>query len=108
MCIRDSKTRFLVLGNQSVELSGNDKTSILVSCQNEPGALFNVLEPFNRHGISLTRLETRPAKGGDWSYIFFIDFDGHQSEEAVQAVLEEISAVAIEVRLLGSYPQAIV
>ena len=104
----DNKTRFLVLGNQSVELSGNDKTSILVSCQNEPGALFNVLEPFNRHGISLTRLETRPAKGGDWSYIFFIDFDGHQSQEAVQAVLEEISAVAIEVRLLGSYPQAIV
>ncbi len=104
----DNKTRFLVIGNQLVESSGRDKTSILVFCRNEPGALFKVLEPFNRHEISLTRLETRPAKVGDWSYIFFIDFDGHQTESAVQSVLKEIELVAIEVRILGSYPQAIV
>jgi chorismate mutase / prephenate dehydratase len=62
--------------------SGRDKTSILVSTRNEPGALYKVLEPFHRHGISLTRIETRPAKSGSWSYVFFIDFDGHQRDRA--------------------------
>ncbi len=104
----DNKTRFLVIGNQPVGPSGKDKTSILVSCRNEPGALYKVLEPFHRHGISLSRIETRPAKVGTWSYVFFIDFDGHQSEPAAKSVLEEVSAVAMDVRSLGSYPQAVV
>jgi chorismate mutase/prephenate dehydratase len=58
----DNKTRFLVIGKQKVGPSGADKTSILVSTRNEPGALYRVLEPFHRHGISLTRIETRPSK----------------------------------------------
>ena len=77
----DNKTRFLVLGNQSVAPSGDDKTSILVSVRNEPGALLRVLEPFESEGLSLTRIETRPARSGDWSYVFFIDFDGHETEK---------------------------
>ena len=104
----DNTTRFLVLGDQVVGPSGKDKTSILVSCRNEPGALYKVLEPFHRHGISLSRIETRPAKVGTWSYVFFIDFDGHQSEPAAKAVIEEVRAVAMDVRSLGSYPQAVV
>ena len=104
----DNKTRFLVIGDQVVGPSGNDKTSMLVSCRNEPGALYKVLEPFHRHDISLTRIETRPAKVGTWSYVFFIDFDGHQSEPAAKAVMEEVGAVAMDVRSLGSYPQAVV
>jgi chorismate mutase/prephenate dehydratase len=104
----DNKTRFLVIGRQRVGPSGRDKTSILVSTRNEPGALYRVLEPFHRHGISLTRIETRPAKSGNWSYVFFIDFDGHQSEPRIGSVLEEVRKVAMEVRSLGSYPQAIV
>ena len=104
----DNKTRFLVIGRQRVGPSGRDKTSILVSTRNEPGALYKVLEPFHQHGISLTRIETRPAKSGSWSYVFFIDFDGHQSEERIKNVLDDVSRVAIEVRSLGSYPQAVV
>ncbi|MEZ5557140.1 MAG: prephenate dehydratase [Pseudomonadales bacterium] len=104
----DNKTRFLVIGRQRVGKSGRDKTSILVSTRNEPGALYKVLEPFHRHGISLTRIETRPAKSGSWSYVFFIDFDGHQSDPAIEAVLADVRSVAFEVRPLGSYPQAVV
>jgi chorismate mutase/prephenate dehydratase len=103
-----NKTRFLVIGRQRVGPSGNDKTSILVSTRNEPGALYGVLEPFHRHGISLTRIETRPAKSGSWSYVFFIDFDGHGSEQAIEAVMSEVAGVSMEVRSLGSYPQAVV
>ncbi len=104
----DNKTRFLVIGRQRVGASGRDKTSILVSTRNEPGALYKVLEPFHKHGISLTRIETRPAKSGSWSYVFFIDFDGHQSEPRIKTVLDEVAEVAMEVRSLGSYPQAVV
>jgi chorismate mutase / prephenate dehydratase len=104
----DNTTRFLVIGRQRVGPSGRDKTSILVSTRNEPGALYRVLEPFHRHGISLTRIETRPAKSGTWSYVFFIDFDGHQTDPRMEKVLEEVRSVAMEVRSLGSYPQAVV
>jgi chorismate mutase/prephenate dehydratase len=104
----DNKTRFLVIGRQKVGPSGRDKTSILVSTRNEPGALYRVLEPFHKHGISLTRIETRPAKSGNWSYVFFIDFDGHQSEPRIESVLNDVRGVAMEVRSLGSYPQAVV
>jgi len=104
----DNKTRFLVLGNQQVGPSGRDKTSILVSVRNEPGALLRVLQPFDTFGISLTRIETRPARSGDWSYVFFIDFDGHQTDDNARQVIDAIRAVAFEVRSLGSYPQAVV
>ena len=103
----DNKTRFLVLGRQDTGPSGNDKTSILVSVRNEPGALLKVLTPFEEHGISLSRIETRPARSGDWSYVFFIDFDGHLKDPAAQAVLDGIAAVAFEVRSLGSYPKSL-
>lgn len=106
--IADNKTRFLVIGKQKVGPSGRDKTSLLVSTRNEPGALYQVLGPFHNHGISLSRIETRPAKSGSWSYVFFIDFDGHQTNPAIQAVLKEVAEVAMEVRPLGSYPQAVV
>jgi chorismate mutase/prephenate dehydratase len=103
----DNKTRFLVIGSQRTGPSGKDKTSILVSTRNEPGALYRVLEPFHRHSISLTRIETRPAKSGSWSYVFFIDFDGHISDPSIERVMREVADVAMEVRSLGSYPQAV-
>ena len=102
-----NKTRFLVIGRQEVGASGQDKTSILVSTKNRPGALYRVLEPFHRHEVSLTRIETRPARSGDWSYVFFIDFDGHEREETVQTVLAEVGEVALRVRRLGSYPRSV-
>ena len=71
----DNTTRFIVVGREEVAPSGGDKTSIMVSMENKPGALFKVLEPFHRAGVSLTSIETRPSKAGKWSYVFFIDFD---------------------------------
>ena len=102
----DNKTRFLVIGCQDAGPSGQDKTSILMSTRNEPGALFRALEPFHRHGISLSRVESRPARSGDWSYVFFIDFDGHRQDAAVRQALADIDQIALQVRWLGSYPRS--
>jgi len=100
----DNTTRFLIIGTQVVPASGQDKTSILVSAKNEPGALYHVLEPFHRQNISLTRLETRPSNSGTWAYAFFIDFEGHLDDESVQKVISEVSPDAVEIKHLGSYP----
>ncbi|MBF8221266.1 MULTISPECIES: prephenate dehydratase [Halomonadaceae] len=103
----DNSTRFLVIGNQDVPLSGDDKTSIVVAMRNQPGALHDLLEPFHRHQIDLTRLETRPSRSGVWNYVFFIDFKGHRDEPRVAAVLEEVQLRAAELKVLGSYPTGV-
>ena len=103
----DNETRFLVVGDQAVGPSGKDKTSLLVSTRNESGALYRILEPFRRHGVNLSRIETRPSRVSNWSYIFFIDFDGHEETEGISTMLDEVRAVATEVRSLGSYPHAV-
>ena len=102
----DNKTRFFVIGDQAVAPSGRDRTSIIVSTHNEPGALYKVLEPFHRHGVSLSRIESRPSKTSSWSYVFFIDFEGHCSESAIAELLDELGHVAADVKNLGSYPRA--
>ena len=100
----DTSTRVLIIGNQDVPMSGEDKTSIVVAMRNQPGALHDLLEPFHRHQIDMTRLETRPSRSGVWNYVFFIDFKGHRDEPRVAAVLEEVRLRAAEVKVLGSYP----
>lgn len=100
----DNSTRFLIIGNQDVPQSGEDKTSIVVAMRNQPGALHELLEPFHRHQIDLTRLETRPSRSGVWNYVFFIDFKGHHHEPRVAALLEEVRLRAAEVKVLGSFP----
>jgi len=103
----DNTTRFLVIGTEDVKPSGEDKTSIIVSTQNQPGALYHLLEPFHRLEISLTSIETRPSRTGMWSYVFFIDFEGHREDEKIKTVLKEIDDGALDVKLLGSYPRAL-
>lgn len=103
----DNTTRFIVVGREDIGPSGNDKTSIVVSTHNQPGALYKLLEPFHRHGVSLTSIETRPSRTGMWSYVFFIDFEGHRDDELIQRVLGEIDDDALEVKMLGSYPRAL-
>jgi len=100
----DNTTRFLIVGTEEVPVSGEDKTSILVSMRNNPGALYGLLEPFQRHGIDLTRIETRPSPNETWAYVFYIDFRGHRDEKAIQAVLGEVEAQCVEMKHLGSYP----
>lgn len=103
----DNTTRFLVVGREQIGPSGKDKTSIMVSTHNQPGALYKLLEPFHRHNISLTSIETRPSRTGKWSYVFFIDFEGHKDDDNVKRVLGEIDQDALEIKLLGSYPRAL-
>lgn len=100
----DNTTRFLIIGSEVVPESGEDKTSILVSVKNKPGALYHVLEPFHSNSISLTRLETRPSSSGTWGHVFFIDFEGHVDDSRVQDVINKISHDAVEIKHLGSYP----
>lgn len=102
----DNKTRFLVIGSQRTDPSGRDRTSIMVSMRNQPGALYQVLAPFHRHGISLSRIESRPAKTSPWAYVFFIDFSGHAQDPEVAAVFAELEGIAMAIKKLGSYPCA--
>lgn len=103
----DNATRFLIIGNQEVAPSGDDKTSVVVAMRNEPGALHRVLAPFHQHNIDLTRVETRPSQAGVWNYVFFVDFVGHEQDPVVAQVLEEIRAHAADLKVLGSFPRGV-
>ena len=105
----DNTTRFLVIGRKSFPSSGQDKTTLLVSAAHTgaPGALFRLLEPFATHGISMTRIESRPSRRRKWDYVFFIDLEGHVSEDSLASALEELKGQASLCRVLGSYPRAI-
>lgn len=97
-------TRFLVIGNQDVAPSGRDKTSLVMSAPNRSGAVYDLLAPLARHEVSMTKLESRPARSGVWEYVFFMDIEGHQHEPKVAAALVELKQVAAFVKTLGSYP----
>ncbi len=99
-------TRFFVMGHQIVRPTGDDKTSLLISVSDKPGALHHLLLPFGRQGINLTRIESRPSKQKAWEYVFFIDLLGHAEEEPVKSVLAEISEYTRELKVLGCFPRA--
>lgn len=103
----DNTTRFLVIGRELFTPSGNDRTSLLIFIKDEPGALYNVLSPFAKRGLSMNRIESRPGHTGRWQYAFFVDIGGHVQEEAMREALEELQELAHEVKVLGSYPVAI-
>jgi len=103
----DNTTRFLVLGRQFFPTSGHDRTSVLVFIKDQPGALFNVLSPFARHGISMNRIESRPSHQAKWEYAFFIDLAGHIEDEPMKRALKELEKHAAQVKVLGSYPVAV-
>ena len=101
-----NRTRFLVVGGDSPEPTGRDQTTMILSVKNEPGALFRLLEPFARHGVSMTRFESRPARRGAWEYWFYVDIEGHVADEHVAQALDEINQSAAFVKILGSYPRS--
>ncbi|MBT2746865.1 MULTISPECIES: prephenate dehydratase [unclassified Lysobacter] len=103
----DNTTRFLVIGRELFTPSGNDRTSLLIFIKDEPGALYNVLSPFAKRGLSMNRIESRPGHTGRWQYAFFVDIGGHVQEPAMREALEELEELAHEVKVLGSYPVAI-
>lgn len=100
-------TRFLIIGQESVAPSGQDKTSIVVSAHDKAGALIEILKPLSEHGVSMTSIETRPERPNKWAYVFFIDMTGHIEDPNVSAAIEAIRPLVKEVRVLGSYPKAV-
>ncbi|HYQ72568.1 MAG TPA: ACT domain-containing protein, partial [Gammaproteobacteria bacterium] len=104
----DNTTRFLVIGTQAALPSDDDKTSLLISVRNRPGALYRMLRPLADHGISMTRIESRPSRQAMWEYVFYIDVDGHRDDPAVTAALGALEQEAFAVRVLGSYPKSVV
>lgn len=101
-----NRTRFLVLGRQNTAPSGRDRTSLVMSAPNRPGAVHALIAPFAARGVSLTRIESRPARTGQWDYLFYIDIEGHEKDAAVGQALGELAKLAPYLKILGSYPTA--
>jgi chorismate mutase/prephenate dehydratase len=99
-------TRFLVLAKAYGGPTGRDKTSIAFAVENRMGALYEALEAFKRHGINMTKIESRPSRAKAWEYVFFVDFEGHAAEPAIQAGLAEFARHCLFMTVLGSYPRA--
>ncbi len=100
-------TRFLIIGKESISPSGQDKTSMLVSAKDQAGALIEILQPLAKHGVSMTSIETRPERPNKWAYVFFIDMLGHIDDANVQSAINEIRPKVKDLRVLGSYPKAV-
>src|SRR5512140_2829215 len=103
----NNTTRFLVLGDHDAAPSGKDLTSIVMSAPNRPGAVHALLTPIARHGVSMSRLESRPARTGRWEYMFYVDVQGHRLDAKVAKALAELEKLAPFLKILGSYPAAV-
>src|SRR5690606_2037125 len=101
-----NSTRFLVIADHDAGPSGDDRTSLVLSTPNHPGAVHTLLEPLARHGVDMSNLQSRPARAGLWEYVFYVDFKGHREDAAVAAALRELDERAAFVKVLGSYPVA--
>ncbi len=105
----NNTTRFVVLAGHDAGPSERDKTSFVCSAQNKPGAVHDLLTPLKKHGVSMSRFESRPARGlgnSRWEYVFFIDIEGHRSEAKVAAALDDLRGCVGFLKELGSYPRA--
>lgn len=103
----DNRTRFLVIGRDLFAPSGIDKTSLLMSSGHKPGALHQLLQTLSNHHVNMSRIESRPSKTSGSQYVFFIDVDGHTRDEHVAAALKDLEETAATMRIIGSYPRAI-
>ena len=97
-------TRFLVIAKNDVRPTGDDKTSIMFSVKDRAGALHDMLVPFKKNGINLTKIESRPSKVRAWEYYFFVDMEGHVEDSKVAKALAGLKKVSSHMKILGSYP----
>jgi chorismate mutase-like protein len=106
---RPVTNRFHVIGRKLLSPSGEDRTTIVVSGGDTeaPGALYRLLEPLARNGVSMTRIESRPSRKRQWQYVFFADLDGHAEDPKVAAALAELAGIASLLKVLGSYPRGV-
>ena len=103
----DNITRFFVIGDDPPSPTGEDKTSIAFAAKDRVGVLHELLAPFAKHGVNLTKIESRPSRQKAWEYVFFIDFKGHQQEPRVKRALDQLSDSCVFLRVLGSYPRSL-
>jgi chorismate mutase/prephenate dehydratase len=105
----DNTTRFLVIGRELLTASGDDKTTVLVSTSGTGGAgvLHTLLQPFATHGVSMTRIESRPSRKKNWDYVFFIDLEGHATDASLGAALAELEKHSSLFKIVGAYPKAV-
>jgi chorismate mutase/prephenate dehydratase len=101
----NNTTRFLVIGHNSSQPTGDDRTSLMFSLQDKPGALFAAIEPFKALKINMSKIESRPSKRKAWEYFFFVDIDGHASEQKVIDALDALAKHCTFVKILGTYPK---
>lgn len=99
-------TRFLIFSKNKTKETGNDKTSIIFAIKHEPGALYRIMESFQRFGVNLTKIESRPKKTTAWEYNFYVDFEGHEANKKITEMLEKIRSDSLFLKILGSYPSA--
>lgn len=99
-----NRTRFAVIGQMHTNPSGHDQTSLVLAVPNKAGAVYNLLAPLAKHGVSMTRFESRPARIGTWEYYFYVDVEGHEQDPAVARALVELKDNAAFFKVLGSYP----
>jgi chorismate mutase / prephenate dehydratase len=102
----NNTTRFLVIASHDASPSGKDKTSIVCSALNKPGAVHALLQAFADKGVSMTKFESRPSRAGLWEYVFYVDVEGHRNDPPVAAALKELTERAAFLKILGSYPVA--
>jgi chorismate mutase / prephenate dehydratase len=103
--IKDNVTRFWVIGKNASAPTGDDKTSIMFSVKDRPGALYDLLLPFHREKINLTKIESRPTKRNRWEYVFFVDMIGHREDDIIAQILVEIAEHCEFMKIMGSYPR---
>ena len=104
----NNTTRFLILGDYEPKHSGQDKTSLVLSAKNEAGAVYAMLTPFATRGVSMTKFESRPSRVALWDYLFFVDIEGHRDDPKVAAALADVEKIAGYLKVLGSYPTAVI
>ena len=102
----ENYTKFFIISAQDAEPTGHDKTSIVFTTKHLPGYLYRCLAIFAREGLNLTKIESRPILGQPWNYNFYLDFEGHRTDERSKRVLKELKEMTIFLKVLGSYPKA--
>jgi chorismate mutase/prephenate dehydratase len=106
--VAGNTTRFLVIGHDQVQASGDDKTSVMFYwARDVPGGLYKAIEVFASAGMNMTRIESRPSRLQRWTYMFYVDFIGHRDEDKVRAALAELERRTDFCKVIGSFPRAI-
>lgn len=103
----ENYTRFWIIANKEHQFTNPDKTTILVSVKDKPGALLSLLEPFQRLNVNLSKIESRPSKRRPWDYLFFIDMERGINHPDTKKALEDIKENSVFLKVLGSYPKSV-